>query len=142
MTCICLFTYLLDFKDTDWQPIDMLERALTVIANEQNKTSYVFEGNTEGSYMETPKSVRKKIIKKDKGAKILKSTEPKLYLPEDVEFSNPTPRTVAREGDRKWPENAQWICVYCRLIIKNLHNYKAHLRFQHRNGMATPKNAF
>ncbi|XP_067942837.1 zinc finger protein 699-like [Watersipora subatra] len=120
-------------EDTDWQPIDMLERALTVIANEQNKTSYVFEGNTEGSYMETPKSVRKKIIKKDKGAKILKSTEPKLYLPEDVEFSNPTPRTVAREGDRKWPENAQWICVYCRLIIKNLHNYKAHLRFQHRN---------
>ena len=72
--------------------------------------------------------------RKSAKGKSTRMVDPKLYLPDGVEFSNPTPRTVVKEGDRKWPENAKWICVYCRLILKNLHNYKAHLRVAHRIG--------
>jgi len=95
------------------QPIVMLERALTAVANDQpnSKAVYVFEPSSSKQYINKSKK------------NVQNPREPKLYLPEGVEFSNPAAQTVRKQGDRKWPENSKWICVYCRLILKNLKSY-------------------
>lgn len=113
----------------------MLEKALADIVNEDNKS----ENNIPSLFTINEK---KSMSKPNKTAKSPKSAAHKdtslrleRYLAPDAVHSNPTPRFRSiHSGVKKWPENAVWACVYCRLLSDDIHRYKVHLRHKHPQG--------
>lgn len=94
----------------------MLEHALTSVANQnlQNKTR-----KTSGV-----------------ACKLKLTSTTKTYLAEGIEYANPEPRDrTGATNYRKWPENARWVCEYCRLICDSIKGYVAHLNVAHKQGM-------
>lgn len=116
------------------QPIDMLERALSAIANETSKSSYTVDmtgSETTSKVSVTKKKKRGKLTGKGK----LAVFTPKPFLAPDQEYVNPTPRMYSSTyGGTKWPENQPFVCEYCRQINPNAKQYKVHLRHKHKDG--------
>ena len=110
------------FHQEDWQPIDILEKALTAVANECSPS----KGLPPAS-----RNKQKAVVRQGgKGS----GSEERIYLAEGVDFVNPEPRTRSLETRKKWPENARWVCTYCRRIFTILKSYKEHLKVVHRKG--------
>ena len=105
------------------------------------------EENTDGKYNPKPslftmREEEKPATKTGKSKENVKSVnKPKSlvkqerYLALDQPHVNPIPRiqdSVSRK--RKWPTNAIWVCVYCRLITDDIQSYKKHLTSSHKAG--------
>lgn len=117
--------------------MDMLERALSVIANESSKTEYVVDTTNTTSAVKVTKKKKKGSAKSDGTKKKMHPDQfkPRPFLPDGQEFSNPTPRAYSSTyGGKKWPANQPFVCEYCRQIHKNIRRYKDHLNTKHKDG--------
>lgn len=128
-------------KDEGWKPIDMLEKALADIINENEEENTDVKYNPKSSLF-TMREEEKPAIKTGKSKENVKSVhKPKglvkqeRYLALDQPHVNPIPRIQdSASRKRKWPTNAIWVCVYCRLITDDIQSYKKHLTSSHKAG--------